>query len=92
LQAFNPESVKVFYDVRGHLGVAVVEFRNSMDGFKDAEAFEHSFYMKRRARKDFERDSEKQRGKYLYGWMATDKVIMSASLHYWIRNLLKSSE
>ena len=92
LQAFNPESVKVFYDARGHLGVAVVEFRNSMDGFKDAEAFEHSFYMKGRARKDFERDSEKQRGNYLYGWMATDKVTFSSSLHYWIRNLLKSSE
>lgn len=78
----------MFYDARGHLGVAVVEFRNSMDGFKDAEAFERSFYMKRRARKDFERDSDKQKGKYLYGWMATNKVILSSSLHYWIRNLI----
>lgn len=75
MQVFNPESVKVLYDVRGHLGVAIVEFQNSIDGFKDAEAFENSFYCKRRGRKDFEHDHPNKRGKHLYGWMATKKVL-----------------
>ncbi|KAG0590523.1 hypothetical protein KC19_1G105900 [Ceratodon purpureus] len=75
LKAFNPETVKVMYDIRGHLGVAVIGFRNSMDGFKDAEAFETSFYYNKRGRRDFERDYPHNCGAHLYGWMATKKDV-----------------
>lgn len=55
--------------------MAIIHFRHSIDGFKDAEAFENSFYKARRGRYDYERDREKQLcGKHLYGWMATSKV------------------
>ncbi|XP_024392387.1 protein INVOLVED IN DE NOVO 2 isoform X2 [Physcomitrium patens] len=75
LRAFNPESVKVLYDYKGHLGMAVVGFRNTMDGFKDAEAFENSFCLKRRGRKDFEMNYPHALGEHLYGWMATEKDV-----------------
>lgn len=73
LKAFNPESVKVLYDYKGHLGMAVIGFRNSMDGFKDAEAFDNSFYHKKRGRRDFDKDFPHECGTHLYGWMATKK-------------------
>jgi hypothetical protein len=76
MQAFNPESVNVLYFIRGDKCVAIIEFRNSIDGFKDAEAFENSFYYKRRGRKDFEKDHPNRCGTHLYGWMATKKVIL----------------
>lgn len=74
-QAFNPESVKVFYDIRGHLGMAVIGFRNTMDGYKDAEAFDNSFDIKHRHRKDFKRDSRETMGLHLYGWQASKRVL-----------------
>lgn len=54
--------------------MAVIGFRNSMDGFKDAEAFDNSFYHKKRGRRDFEKDYPNACGTHLYGWMATKKV------------------
>ncbi|KAG0619333.1 hypothetical protein M758_4G132100 [Ceratodon purpureus] len=79
LKAFNPESVKVLYDVRGHQGVAVIQFRSSIDGYKDAEAFENSFFFKRRGREDFEKDNPTKCGTHLYGWMATKKDVEGGS-------------
>jgi len=58
--------------------MAVIGFRNSMDGFKDAEAFDNSFYHKKRGRRDFERDFPHASDTHLYGWMATKKVCPSS--------------
>ena len=85
MQTFHPESVKVFYDVKGHQGVAVIEFRNTIEGFKDAEAFENSFYYKRRGRKDFQKDYPNRCGTHLYGWMATKQVqVFFRTIHFFI--------
>lgn len=72
LKDFNPESVKVLHDGEGHQAVAVIRFQNSMDGFKDAEAFENSFRCLGRGRSDFERDYRNGCGTHLYGWVATN--------------------
>lgn len=74
MQGFNPESVKVLRDVEGHQVVAVIRFQNTMDGLKDAEAFENSFCCKGWGRSDFEKDYPNECGTHLYGWMATKKV------------------
>jgi len=58
--------------------MAVIGFRNSMDGFKDAEAFDNSFYHKKRGRRDFDKDFPHECGTHLYGWMATKKVCPSS--------------
>lgn len=58
-----------------------------MDGFKDAEAFENSFYYKKRGRRDFEKDFPHACGNHLYGWMATKKVCFAQS-----DGMLRSSE
>lgn len=73
LKDYNPESVKVLHDVESHQAVAVIRFHNSMDGFKDAEAFENSFRCKGWGRVEFERDSRNGCGSHLYGWMASNK-------------------
>lgn len=81
MQDFNPESVKVLHDIDGHQVVAVIRFQNSMDGFKDAEAFEHSFCCQGWGRSDFEKDYPNGCGTHLYGWMASN-MVLSLSDHF----------
>lgn len=73
VQEFNPERVDVFHDYHGHLGTAILTFKNDIHGLEDAQAFAQSFAIVNHGRKEWF-DMKRPYNMDLYGWQATEEV------------------
>ncbi|XP_039161305.1 factor of DNA methylation 4 isoform X2 [Eucalyptus grandis] len=69
-KGFNPVRVQALWNYRGHSGLAVVEFNKDWVGFCNAIAFEKSYAIERRGKRDFY--VSRDRGDKLFGWLAHD--------------------
>ncbi|XP_058109635.1 factor of DNA methylation 1-like isoform X2 [Magnolia sinica] len=68
LSKFHPVKVHPLWNIRGHTGNAIVDFKKDWSGFKDAMAFEICFEADHYGKKDW--NDRKHRRSDIYGWVA----------------------
>lgn len=78
MKGFNPLKVIPLWSREGHSGFAVVNFNNDFKGFANAMAFEKSYELEKRGRRDWY--TSRTHGNELYGWVAREADYKSSGL------------